>query len=96
MLFSEACYQVQAHAARCMTGNKSREELLGQGIATLFRKPADQEDSGPSIPKNHPTQVRIQTSFMLKVEGGKVKHFVVPISLWRGRVNFFLPVVIHL
>ena len=26
--------------------DKSRDELLGQGIATLFRKPADGEDGG--------------------------------------------------
>ena len=26
--------------------NKLRNELLGQGIATLFRKPADGEDGG--------------------------------------------------
>ena len=30
--------------------NKSRGELLGQGIATLFGKPANQEDGG-LIPK---------------------------------------------
>ena len=26
--------------------NKSRDKLLGQGIVTLFEKPADQEDDG--------------------------------------------------
>ena len=26
--------------------NKSRDEVLGQGIVTLFRKPADWEDGG--------------------------------------------------
>ena len=31
--------------APCLA-NKSRDKLLGQGIATLFRKPADQEDGG--------------------------------------------------
>ena len=41
------CYQDQGHCAYCTTG----EEALRQGIATLFRKPADREDgrqeSGP-------------------------------------------------
>ena len=27
--------------------NKSRDDLLGQGIKALFRKPADWEDGGP-------------------------------------------------
>ena len=27
--------------------------------------------------------------------GTKAKHFLVPISLWRGCVHFFLPVVLH-
>ena len=31
----------------CTTGpNKSRDKLLRQGIVTLFRKPAEQKDSG--------------------------------------------------
>ena len=48
--------------------NKSREELLGQQIATLFRKPADQEDWWTSVPKNHLVWIRIQTAFILKNE----------------------------
>ena len=30
-----------------------RDELLGQGIVTLFRKPADQVDGALGVPKNH-------------------------------------------
>ena len=35
--------------------NKSRDELLGQEVETLFRKPADQEDDGLSSLKSCPT-----------------------------------------
>ena len=38
----KACYEL--HTAQ--QANKLRDELLGQGIATLFRKPADREDGG--------------------------------------------------
>ena len=37
--------------------------MLGQRIATLFAKPADQEDG-----KNHLTQVKTQASFILNGE----------------------------
>ena len=33
--------------------NKSRDKLLRQEIATLFRKPASQDHGAPSVPKNH-------------------------------------------
>ena len=32
--------------------NKSRDELSGQGIETLFRKPANGEDGGPVPQRN--------------------------------------------
>ena len=46
--------------------SKSREESLGQGTTTLFRKPADQEDGGL---ENYLPRVRIQACFILKGEG---------------------------
>ena len=51
--------------------------LLGQGIVTLFRKPAN-----PILPE-------LEVSLLLYVKG-KLKHFLVPISL-----HLFLPAVSH-
>ena len=44
-----------------------RNELLGQEIYILFRKPVDQEYGELlTVPKKHLPQVRIQASFILK------------------------------
>ena len=43
---AEACTANKAQA------NKVRDELLRQGIATLFGKPADWEDGGLMSPKS--------------------------------------------
>ena len=48
--------------------NKSRDELLGQEVETLFRKPADQEDDRLMPPKNYLASVRTQALFILKGE----------------------------
>ena len=46
----EVCYQLQLLPEHILLtaqqANKSRDELLGQGIVTLFGKPADKEDGG--------------------------------------------------
>lgn len=44
--------------------------MVGQGIATSFRKPAEREDGRPKCPKEPFTQVAIQASkVILKKEG---------------------------
>ena len=48
--------------------NKSRNELLGQGITTLFGKPNRPRRWWTSITKNHLPWIRIQASFLLKGE----------------------------
>ena len=70
--------------------------MLGQGIATLFGKPADPEDGG-LMSQNHLTQVRIQGYFILEGEG----VWLVVGNVWRleagalvavhaGQVTMFL------
>ena len=86
--------RVQIHIRATGQANKLRDELLGQEIATLFRKLPNWEDSR-LMPKNHLARIRIQAAFIPKVRGGKVRRFLVPISLQRTCVNFFLPAVIH-
>lgn len=44
--YPQRCYQVPVHTAHQMIRQKSRDELLEQGIVTLFKKPTDQEDGG--------------------------------------------------
>lgn len=44
MYINWLCYRAQAHTSHTQQANKPRDELLGQGIMTLFRKPANQED----------------------------------------------------
>ena len=61
--------------------DKSRDNLLGEGIATLFRKPADRKDGG-LLSQRTISQIRIQASFILKGEGG------LP---WRSRLRLCLP-----
>ena len=68
--------------------NKSRDEVLGQGIVTLFREPADWETSG-RVQKTHLSQVRIQASFKLK---GKVVWPVVAPFLVQ---EFFVLAAVH-
>lgn len=64
--------------------NKSRDEVLGQGIVTLFREPADWETSGRVSPKNHLTRVRIQAPSKLK---GK--------EVWLIVAPFFVLAAVH-
>ena len=40
--------------------NKPREELFGQEIVTLFRKPADREDGGPVSPRTIPPKLEFR------------------------------------
>ena len=47
---------------------------------------------GTSALKDHLPLVGIQASFILKEKGSEV---LVPATLFRGCVNFFLPVAIH-
>ena len=49
--------------------NKSRDELLGQGIATLSRKPADKVYGGHISQRIIFPQLEIYASFILKREG---------------------------
>ena len=51
--------------------NHSRNKVLGQGIASLFREPADWEDGRPAFSKNSLARDWIQPSFILKGEGLK-------------------------
>ena len=54
----------------CSYGKYIGNKLLGQGTDILFRKPVDQEYGGPlTVPKKHLPQVRIQASFIIKLEG---------------------------
>lgn len=41
-----ACHRIQALPAPTQEANKSRDLSLGEGTVTIFRKPADREDSG--------------------------------------------------
>ena len=71
--------------------SKSRDKLLGQGITTLFKKPADREDGGLVFQRTI-AQVRIQASFILK---GKevwlvVADFLVPESFVLAAVHIGL------
>lgn len=51
-------------------GPVNQDELLWQGIVTLFRNPAGQQDGGLESP-SHLSRVSIQVSFILKGEGEK-------------------------
>ena len=62
---------------------------MGQGIMTLFRKPADPEDGG-LVPQRTLLLSQNSGSFYTKRGGTKAKHFLVPVSLQRGGVNFSL------
>ena len=47
------CYRVQLALLVAQQANKSGDEVLRQGVTTLFEKPADREDGGQGSPKNH-------------------------------------------
>ena len=64
--FIKLCYWVQARTAH-QKANKARDEVLGQGIATLFGKPARRWWAGD--PPKHFTQVRIQAFLIWKGVG---------------------------
>ena len=60
-----------------LTGQQAKKftnEVLRQGVMTLFRKPANGEDGGLVSPKNPLTCVRIQAPFILKGKGVCVLH----------------------
>lgn len=81
-------FQVQAHTVLLQPANTLRDEVLGQGMATLFKKPDGGEDDRLSVWKNYLTRVRIQASFKLK--GRRVKlvaNFLIPVRAWRGCDN---------
>ena len=63
--------------------NKSRDDLLRQGIATLFRKPADREDGELATVNSCPKQSPYLSPgfFYTKRRGSKVKHFLISIGL---------------
>jgi len=46
--------------------------VFGQGITTLFEKPANHEDGGASV-----SRVKIQASFILKGEVGRISMALV-------------------
>ena len=78
-----------------LQANKSRNELLGRGIVTLFRNPADQEDGSLTSQRTiFGARVKIQAPFILIGEGveSNTCGFHQPL---RRCVNFFLPAVIH-
>ena len=62
------CYQVTLLAAQ--QASKSGDEVLRQGIATLFRKPADREDGGLGSPQNRLISVWMAVSFIEQRGGG--------------------------
>ena len=66
--------------------NKSRGELLGQRIVTLSGKLAEQ-DGKPEAQKTVSLSAN-SGSFYTTRGGTKAKHFLVPVSLRRGGVNF--------
>ena len=80
------CYLVQAVLLTAWQANKSRDKLLGQRIAILFRRAADQEGGGLV---NHLTWVISEASFILKEERVwlVVSDILVPARLWRGCDN---------
>ena len=51
--------------------SKSRDELLGQGMITLFQKPENRENGVLRPVKNHLGRVRLPTSFALKASRGR-------------------------
>lgn len=71
--------------------SKVKDELLGQGIAPLFRKPTDQK---VDTSWNHLAWVRLQDSFILNVAGVKPNTSCFRSTSGRGCV-FVLPAVIH-
>ena len=92
VLFREACYRVQAHAAHCTTGQYIKRHVVGERDSDFIQKASKPRRWWTSVPKNHLTQVRIQASFILKGEGCKV---LVQVSLPKGCVHFFLSAAIH-
>ena len=84
---------------------KLRDKLLGQRIATLFRKPADWDDGGQVSQRTILLGFWMLVSFIEQRRAGwegKVKkviscckYFLAPARLGRGGVNFFLPTAIH-
>jgi len=101
-LESGLCRLSRNLASELLQANKLRDELLGQGIAILFGKPADPED-GSSVLKSHRVQTWMVSSFIAQRRGGVevnkkdnncCKYFLVSARLQRGYVNFF-PAVSH-
>ena len=75
--------------------NKSRNELLGQGITTLFGKPNRPRRWWTSITKNHLPWIRIQASFLLKGEVMMclvAANFLVPESLVLCKSSHSVPI----
>ena len=88
------CYRVQTHTTDHTTGQWLRDELLGQRTVTALGKPADWEDGG--LMSQRPSHLSQKLGFLSTKRGGsQVKHFLIPISLQRAYVTFFLPAVIH-
>ena len=66
--------------------------MLGKGMSTLFRKPADGKDGRLAFLKNHVPQDGIRAFFNPKRGGDKVLLLA---RLWKECVNLFLSLAIH-
>ena len=86
------------HQGSPQQANKSKDELLGQGITTLFRKIANWEDGGLVPPSNsdHLAWVRKNSgSFYANKGECKVRPSLVLVSLQRQWVNWFPSAATH-
>ena len=64
---ASSCYQVQVHTTHHTAGQPTHSEVLGPGMATISRR---LRNWWTRVPKNHRAQVRIQSFFIPKEEGG--------------------------
>ena len=51
--------------------NKLGDKVLRQGITTLLRKPADQENGGLAFPKKHPSYQSLDTNLFYRTVRGR-------------------------
>lgn len=58
------CYLIQAHSAYCKASQLTVSLMLRQGMLTLFRKPAEKEDSRLMSQNNHLIRVQMTGSFI--------------------------------
>ena len=85
-----------SHCSLHKQANKSREGFLKEGITTLFGKTSKPWKWWKAPPAQELSCLSYNSGcFYTKKGRRKVKRFLVPISLQKACVYFFLPAVIH-